>query len=774
MSRFMRMGIDAIIAIRSQIRTPIAPRCGLIVLFVAATAGAHARAQDEDRLDVVPAELQAARFRAAYSIRPAKARRLGSDLSVAFGDFTIQGPIQSTLRPIPSVQPHAVSASDGIYVGDWRVDERGKSIDWLKGVTGRAPGRIETVAAFDAKRKHLICLDRRGYWYRFDIERRRFVDRHRYDGRATCLVYDSDRDAVLGIGPSDGGGQRLDVYSVEGQHRESIDLSAALGEPPAVHVVMHRGYLLVISPATFAIGKPMTPGRIEAINARNGELVYRGALRPLDDDGKPLDWSIAAADRTDELADEPKDDTPLHERWRKRLDAQAATFPKDDRDDLAERIDELREYAQGDTPKRRGGTLRIHALHLSRSTNDGDPVFLATVRVTDGGRPMALFLSAYGPTQWRLDVDANAQLTQVYITGFGPSAGAVEGLPATTRLTYWRYGDSRIPFLSSDTPESFWANARAAFGIQSMTALIVKGETDTIPNEIEIGPGNLQWKRQYLASLSRDIETRFDAARLASRTFLAAAPLAERSAGVYRALDDSSMMTADLVGSRYGEFTLRGPSAKVVASPNVRAALVADGGPGHRYVADLHQVFHVDDASGKLAPLGRAGIEPEPSSSWPRLPGNICGIAYDAKRKELVAAFNYEWNPTLYRWKAQAGRWEMLARIGTTSTGLAYDARHDLFYSLGDLSTCYHRRHYVEVVAFTRLGATVAVSELTVPVAQAYFAGPPQLILVDDRLVVITPTHERFGEPRVSAAETYIVDPRSGKSHFVGAFRAAR
>jgi hypothetical protein len=239
-----------------------------------------ARCQEDDHLSQLPAALADARFSAAFAVRNHVPSRYGSEIGVSFGEFTMRGPIVSTLRPIYAARAHVVFTSEGVFADRWRADASGTLFDWIKEANGRSPQRIESSVAYDSKRKHLACFDHDSYWYRYDVEKRRFVDRRKISGRPAYMVYDSDRDVMLGFGPSADGLSRMDIYSVDGELQESLEISRRLDEQTQPCAVWHRGYVVLIWPTTYSRDKPVTPGRIVALNAKNGEVVYRGDIRP--------------------------------------------------------------------------------------------------------------------------------------------------------------------------------------------------------------------------------------------------------------------------------------------------------------------------------------------------------------------------------------------------------------------------------------------------------------------------------------------------------------
>src|SRR5688500_2432537 len=89
-----------------------------VAFVIFASAGAAGAFDDStERQSRIPAELETLRFRSVFSLT-------GGPAAYAVGEFTLRGPIVSTLRSLPylSSGPVVFDHEDRIFVGPYRMD----------------------------------------------------------------------------------------------------------------------------------------------------------------------------------------------------------------------------------------------------------------------------------------------------------------------------------------------------------------------------------------------------------------------------------------------------------------------------------------------------------------------------------------------------------------------------------------------------------------------------------------------------------------------------
>jgi hypothetical protein len=729
----------------------------VIVAFVRVVA-AEDPDVTSDHPSKIPAELESLRFRSVFSLADVSA-------TSAVGEFTLRGPIVSTLRSLPYLSSGPVVFDDDgrVYVGPYRLDrELFQREQWSKDTIGRVP-TWAGCQTFDSRRKHLVGVGFGGFLHRYDVEARRWLDRLPFGESPRCMVYDPDRDVLVTIAAGD----KLRVYSPEGELQETRDITPPITLPRrhSVQATWHaergRARVILVTSAVSSRKEGEQPGRVFVIDPREARTIYAGNIELLDDAGRPFVWKRST------LTARPADEHPLP-RLRAAYEALAHQLTAAQKVDFEDRLAELREHIAGDYGTRRDRAAEIHVLAMDVRDFLRNKVRLeTTVKLDYRCRPVVLVLMTDFPNRFRLELGEQTRVNRIYL--LGPSGTGIVEPPPKVECVQWPYrtDDPRMPEFSSDSRQGTLPGLmRAALQADYSTMVRVQRDRPDLLNVTPIGPADADWRRQHIASLVREFELRIEKLRIASHRFLAVNQPDEAD---LRGPREALMAHSEQRGrSFWGEFDVTGPRRHSLRPLPIRATLLADGGPGHRFVADPTAVYQLDETHGQVTSLPWGSIE---------APELVTGLAVNIKKKRLFAAvicgdreIGHVKHPALYQLDLESRRWTRAGYLGRHVTGLAYDGDRDVLYGFHGHARLTHS--LAELFVLTTRGVRLASVYFPFDRSWDWKFGPPQVFWVADRLVVLTAPRVPYGRDESAVSEVFIVDPIAATQVFAGAIEA--
>ena len=285
------------------------------------------------------------------------------------------------------------------------------------------------------------------------------------------------------------------------------------------------------------------------------------------------------------------------------------------------------------------------------ATGGTRPVGAAAVEVRTTGRPVVLVLCAYEPVKWDLAVTAGARLQKVILAGYYAQqvVGVPDGVPVVDQSNQGR--SQRWFHAHSRTDNDYPRMMRTAQELAGHPVATFQGRYAYDGRPFIVGPGDADWEAQRVLA---DLEPLHLAATAVERE------------NVIRAL--GSLRFEALWWTRFRQgghfpsvavatFDITGPLSNTIRATDSRVEqIAADRANSTYFGAAGNSVFGLDVSRPFAGPFTLPGM--------PRSFGPTTAIAFDARRRQLMAATDLGPFTTLYTFSPETGRWSPGAPYG--------------------------------------------------------------------------------------------------------------
>ena len=694
------------------------------------------------------ADLAKLRFLAAYH-RQTSGSYYSSGVSVSVGEFTIKGPILSTLRYRSSSFRQFVREAD--QNREYALDSglmSGVPGEPLTGVKRdpRFPdsGRLAALA-IDSRRRRLIApaWGPESALFAYDITQSKWSILADPGNPLLAIAYAPDLDVMFAItaAPRDWSGndgrlpgpvhRNILKLSADGKVLARIEPSQPLEAGPtdagAVQLLYIDGKLILLGrPRPGAAGHFINS--IQILDPATGRVLYAGELRPQTDDG--VDAKVPAP-----VNDYYRDRGRLA-RWIREMAATEkaiANLRRAGRADQAEKIERAlvdlrRELATTES----GPPSDEPELYLVGSSGS------TVLELTDTSRPIVLAIRGESPRIVRLSVLEDVRLLRVF------SDRNVLDVPPGVPVARWpRSGEQGIKELTRYTDTTRVSGGR----------------------RVTLGPESGDWRLdralRKLARLNLEYQSPPpppDRAVLEAVRF--------RATYRFTALGDSQG-----VATASAEFTARGPVNQTLRwhPPALREIWMADRS-GERFAKSHEGLLHWDSALEKMTPIAPAA----PSFDWQR----GWAAAFDTRRERLLLTSEGS-GGHVYAYDIGNRLWQVVRSPGVEAIAMCYVAGDDSLYVLRkrDRSETYDR-----IVKYTAHG--VRLGEFRIRANPQWNSATPRLELGDgvqiadagDFLALVTAGRVNTGtrgagSGRVILPMLYLVERDTGDIVYSGGLR---
>lgn len=477
----------------------------------------HRRATrfDRDRRRASVAKLS---FRAVYFSRGARNsdHPYGGERTAVFGDFTISGPIESSLRPLPasSLRRILTDPKEKLQFGLNHhlelvlVDPAATELSKIPLAAGMR-GNQFTSLAIDTKRRRLVLSPMRDTpdLHVYDLEAAQWSVLDNPEHRLAAMTYVAQEDVLYAVTRHEGHSSRspdreyaplargagatiLKIDPATGKRLDEIKPSQPIdtrwADSGGVQMIHVDGRLVVV-------GHPLLDrwnryvSRLYVVDPKSGNVLYSGIVQPHDGQSPA---------KNDLLAPPPDGGGLLDTLWKRfaaagrAIDTLRREGNAEQADRLAQRVATLRERLKGSFPEEKDADPALHlvGIHVADGT---------VVKVTDKSRPIVLALCAYNPSKWTIQLAPGVRLRRVIVGGY--HSQKVVGVPEGTPLSIYTYEDGTGGFhaYKKDEPEY----AKAARKLRDVTGLDVttfQGAYQCSRTPIVVGPENADWRIQYV------------------------------------------------------------------------------------------------------------------------------------------------------------------------------------------------------------------------------------------------------------------------------------
>jgi hypothetical protein len=386
------------------------------------------------------------------------------------------------------------------------------------------------------------------------------------------------------------------------------------------------------------------------------------------------------------------------------------------------------------------------------------PVGSAAVEVRPTGRPLVLVLCAYEPVKWDLRVAPGARLQKVLLSGYYGQdvSGVPEGVPVeeyTQRKSshFWAY---------SRQGESYREMERTVERLAGLPVSTFQGRYAYKGQPFVVGPGDPDWEVQRV--LAR-LEPLHRAATAFERERAVAEVLPLTFPALWWTRDGPALSS---VSASLATFDLAGPREGMRSLPRTIGGVAVDPA-GPMYATDGRDVLELDQVAERMVSLTRGGKGP--SMSW------VMGLAFDTKRKRLMAASMsgagstvYLYTPGTAQWSGGTTLWSG-GRLGDL-IALTYAAEDDCYYALN----AERGGESPVLIRFSAEGVGQWRIPLPAPLPSFRSApnrSPVQLVTVGRLLAFIhTPARDIFASARgpLEPAKIVVIDPKANRVVYRG------
>lgn len=729
--------------------------------ILAETRALHRRASQFER-DQRRAKVAKLRFRAVYFARKADPMGPGGT-SAAIGDFTILGPIESGLRPLPFASLRAVvtDPKEKLQFGlnghlELVLVEPGAD-DPPKVPIGIDTGRKQFWAmTIDTKRRRLVLSNRydKPNLYALDLESSQWSSLGSPGKFLGALTYVPEEDVFYGLASVDPHlpqdrrvGSPILKLGPTGKRLASVTSSEPIGaDSEGLQVIHTDGRLVVItSPRPDRWNRHRS--HLYVVDPKSGEVLYSGIVQPHDGNTPP---------KTD-LASPPPAGGGLLDTLSKKFAATEQAIgqlhkqgDKEYADQLTRRVATLRERLAGKYPAEKNAQPQLHLVGFYNA--DG-----AVVEVGDSSRPVVLALCAYDPSTWTVKVAQGVNLRRVIVGGY--HSQKVKGLPENTRLEIYSHDDRTGGFHTYKRDDPRYANvARQLQELTDLDIVTFQGTYQYRGRPVVIGPENADWRIQHvlygLEKVIRESQRKKRAQRRAALEKLRFTAL--YCTGGRQAGDPRSTQQI-----QFGEFTARGPIMQTLQPfrANVEQFVVDPRGP-HYYGRRGGDISRIDWTTGTLTKIP-FGAE-LPRLSWPS------AIAFDTKRQRLLLT-SFGGGGYLYAYYVDGEHWSVLRKPGLSASALVYAESEDALYAV-NLSL--GGEGWSVLSKFNPHGALLRQVKLSQRIPQTEpFGSSIQLKYAKGRLFIITAHRPGRHEPGETVPMIYVASPATGEILYAGKLR---
>ncbi len=723
--------------------------------------GLHRRASQFER-DQRRAKVGKLRFRAVYFVRKGDAMGSGGT-SAAIGDFTVRGPIESSLRPLRFTSLRAVVTDPkenlqfGLNGHLELVLVDPDSDDPPKVPIGIDTGRRQFWGmTIDTKRRRLVLSNRydKPNLYALDLESNQWSALGSPGSFIGALTYVPEEDVFYGIASVDPHmsrdgrlGSEILKLGANGQRLASVTSSAPIGaDSEGLQVIYSGGRLVVISSPRPDRWRRYA-SHLHVVDPKSGEVLYSGIAQPHDGKTPP---------KTDLVSPPPAGGGLLHALSEKFAAAEQAIAElhkqgdKEQADQLAGRVARLKRRLGSKFPAEKGAEPHLHlvGIHVADGT---------VVEVTDRSRPVVLALCSYNRSTWTVNVAKGVNLTRVIVGGY--HSQRIKGLPQNTPLEVYTYDDRTGGFhtYKKDDPK----HAEVARQLRDLTGLDIvtfQGAYQYKGRPVTVGPDNADWRIQHvLYGLEKVIQESQRKERAERRPALEKL----RFKALYITGSGHQHDSRSIRQVQFGEFTPRGPIMHKLEPfrANVEQLVVDPRGPSYygRRGGDISQIDWITGVRTKI-PFG-GGL---PRLSWPS------AIAFDTKRQRLLLT-SFGGGGYLYAYNVDEERWSVLRKPGLSASALVYAEKEDALYAM-NLSL--GGEGWSVVSKFNPSGALLRQVKLSRRIRQTEpFGTSVQLKYAEGHLLVVTHQQPSRREPGEIVPKIHVVSPTTGEILYTGILR---
>lgn len=635
----------------------------------------QARKSEMKRQRAALAELK---FKALWFIRQQNRSGGGGRNTTSMADFTIDGPIESSLRPTFGPLRHYVdlpAEKTKFGIDHWTqlvIVEQGAEDLQEVPLDPQIEGlRRLNCLAWDSKRNRLVfpSRDRKPELFALDMKTVQWSKFGTSHNRLGALTYDAKADVFYGIPLLDTyrfrngyekGITEIERISADGSGTRRIGLSEAIlpfwGDHGGIQLrLVDDRLVIVVPPIPEPDGRMLT--RLYVVNPQSGDVLYSGLARVHDGKGQSQPKSKPATNGL--LARFNRKVAEVH--------AAIASLREIEKngpaEQLASKLDQVVSIARG----LEEDELSIDPVLCLVGTHSGDK---AVVQVTQTNRPVVLAVSSYNRSTWKVEVAPDAQVLKVIAAGYHEQF--VEGLPEGVPVETYSYDQRNDGFYVDEEDDPKLPRAverlREVTGLELSTFLVTRDH-----GSIEVGPGNATW--QLKRALARMDDLLKEASELTA--VKDDDPIANlRFYGQWAVREPHPQIPGmwQMKGQYLAQFTSRGPvysSMVSLTSGNRPLAASADG--KHAYALGDGGIIRINPQSGGTTaiPLG----ENMPPFSHPR------AVAVDTSRnRALVASLGGD--GVLYAYDFEKKKWSASSLGGIDLMGLAWLSKTDTLYGL--------------------------------------------------------------------------------------------
>lgn len=704
--------------------------------------------------------IQHLRFRAVYySGRPNDETGPGNP-SAAIGDYTIHGPISSTLKSIPSwMRQLVVVPQEDVQFAlnhhcEFGVVSEGEPDFSKVPFAADMPQTRFSAATYDSKRHRIVLASRddKPRLFSYDLARASWQPEGETKHFLSSLTYVPEKDVFYGITSEhrrphhEPAKAVLLAIGANGKVQQETGLSKPVNTQwwdwGGVQLAVADGHAVVLTPPRRDRFRRYV-SHLHVVDPDTGEVIYSGLQRPNDGENAPKEFEPPAAGGG-----------LLHQLWTKFAEAEefGAELRRknktDQADEFSNALARLRDEFEGKYRDSNQPELHLVGIHVADGTR---------VRVTDTTRPIVLALCSYNESQWTVDVGAGVNLKRVIVGGYHRQR--VNGVPEGVPLDIYTYDDRTGGFHTYKRDDPRFADVTRT--LRDKTGLDIttfQGTYKYTGHPIVIGPENSEWRIQRLVdSLDKLLKSaeetqsgrraaRWKELRFCARYFKTHA----RHGGQPETL--------------YAEFTVRGPLMHTVEPFRVSAEQVVEDSKSDSFILrNRGDITVMDRETGVSEQLEWDATLPR--LSWPS------AIALDSRRNRLLLT-SFGGGGYLYGCDLETEKWSVLRKPGLGSSALVYSEQEDVLYGL-NLNMGGERLR--ALTKFNPEGVVLSQVNLTEPIAlDRHFSSCVQLRYAAGYVAILTalptarPDRALPLQVQPVSMQVHVVDPESGKVVYHG------
>jgi hypothetical protein len=388
-----------------------------------------------------------------------------------------------------------------------------------------------------------------------------------------------------------------------------------------------------------------------------------------------------------------------------------------------------------------GDLLEVHAVGIYEGyikSNGQIHGGRANVIIDRPGKQVILYLSAYEPVTWFIDIKPETSVAKVILGGYGRQV--VKGVPEAIPVEMAFYADDktakdRLPYAYSRESAEFREVVKA---LASRTGRSLSSFQGSYGSKFE--------QPFVIASMAAGHD-----AEVMSPDYPRPTPVADLPAVTYWA----PMASAKWGITEFVQFTQNGPMPGTAqAIPKGINDVAMDPASGKLYGISGHEVVELDMHSHTSTVMDM-GMD-VPDLSWP------CGIAFDTKRQRLLVAslggegFLYAFDPAVRSWSV------LTSMDNRDISALVYSAKFDALFAL-EPGRGHSGMALVKMSADGSPIGTVTLGDPIMPgmIGARPFATGAALADAGDYVAIIA---TEAAKDRQVVTRTFLVDPDSGQA----------